>query len=297
MDRFEAMRLFVRIVERRSFTLAAQDMELPRSTVTEGVKQMEARLGVRLLQRTTRQVRPTLDGEAYYQRCLSILAEIEEAEAAFTGAKPAGLLRLDVNSELAMHFILPGLPDFLERYPDIRIHIGEGDRFVDLVREGVDCVLRVGQLTDSSMVGRRVALLEETTLASPAYLEKYGTPQTPDDLEGHRMIAYTSSATRSAIPLEFKDGDSWRHVTLPSTLSVNGTRTYTALAKLGFGLIQVPRYRRLDDIARGELVEVLRDYPPAPSPVYALYPHNRQLSPRVRVFIDWVSAEFARLQG
>jgi DNA-binding transcriptional LysR family regulator len=294
MDRFEAMRLFTRIVERRSFTQAALDLDLPRSTVTEGVKQMEQRLGVRLLQRTTRQVSPTLDGEAYYRRCLAILADIEEAEAAFTGAKPSGTLRIDVHGTLARHFVLPGLPNFLASYPDIQLHIGEGDRFVDLVREGVDCVVRVGKPSDSRMVGRRIAVLEEATYASPAYLERFGTPRSPDELSGHQMVAFASSATGGVLPLEFMIDGQLRHVSLPATVSVVAAETMVAIAKLGLGLIQVPRYRLREALGRGELVEVLHDFPPSPSPVYVLYPHNRQLSPRVRVFIDWVAAEFAR---
>jgi DNA-binding transcriptional LysR family regulator len=293
VDKVDAMRLFARIVERRSFTLAAQDLELPRSTVTEVVKKLEARLGVRLLERTTRQVRPTLDGEAYYQRCLAILAEIEEAEAAFTGAKPSGLLRVDVHGTLARHFVLPGLPGFLARYPGIQLRIGEGDRYVDLVREGVDCVLRVGKPTDSSMIGRQIALLEEGTYASPAYMERCGTPASLDDLKAHAMIGFVSSASGSVIPLEFQVEGTLRQLALPQTVSVAGAETYIALARLGMGLIQVPRYRVRDDLASGTLVEVLAGYPPSPSPVYVLYPQNRQLSPRVRVFIDWVSAEFA----
>lgn len=294
MDKLDAMRLFARIVDRRSFTLAAQDLDLPRSTVTEVIKQLEARLGVRLLERTTRQVRPTLDGEAYYQRCLGILTEIEEAEAAFTGARPAGLLRVDVHSVLARHFMLPGLPDFLARYPGIQLRIGEGDRYVDLVREGVDCVLRVGKPSDSSMIGRQIALLPEGTYASPGYLERHGTPSTPDDLAGHHMVAFVSSATGSVLPLEFRHGEAVREVLLPHTVSVAGAEMYAATARLGLGLIQVPSYRVQDDLARGTLVEVLKDFPPTPSPVYVLYPQNRQLSPRVRVFIDWLGAEFAR---
>ncbi|PXV53697.1 DNA-binding transcriptional regulator, LysR family [Dyella jiangningensis] len=294
MDKLDAMRLFARIVDRRSFTLAAQDLDLPRSTVTEVIKQLEARLGVRLLERTTRQVRPTLDGEAYYQRCLGILAEIEEAEAAFTGARPAGLLRVDVHSVLARHFMLPGLPDFLARYPGIQLRIGEGDRYVDLVREGVDCVLRVGKPGDSSMIGRQIALLPEGTYASPGYLERHGTPSAPDDLAGHHMVAFVSSATGSVLPLEFRHGETVREVLLPHTVSVAGAEMYAATARLGLGLIQVPSYRVQDDLARGTLVEVLKDFPPTPSPVYVLYPQNRQLSPRVRVFIDWLGAEFAR---
>jgi DNA-binding transcriptional LysR family regulator len=295
VDKVDAMRLFARIVERRSFTLAAQDLELPRSTVTEVVKRLEARLGVRLLERTTRQVRATLDGEAYYQRCLSILAEIEEAEAAFTGARPSGLLRVDVHSVLARHFMLPGLPGFLERYPDIQLRIGEGDRHVDLVREGVDCVLRVGKPTDSSMIGRQIAALVEGTYASPAYLERHGTPTSPDDLDGHQMVAFVSSASGSgsALPLEFCVDGAVRERLLPHAVSVAGAEMYVATARLGLGLIQVPCYRVQDDLARGTLVEVLAHCPPTPSPVYVLYPQNRQLSPRVRVFIDWLSGEFA----
>lgn len=293
MDKVDAMQLFARIVERRSFTLAAQDLELPRSTVTEVVKKLEARLGVRLLERTTRQVRPTLDGEAYYQRCLAILAEIEEAEAAFTGAHPSGLLRLDVPSPLARHFMLPGLPRFLERYPGIQLRIGEGERYVDLVREGVDCVLRVGKPTDSSMIGRQIALLEEGTYASPAYLERHGHPASPAELDGHVMIGFVSSATGGVLPLEFQDGAALRQLALPHAVSVAGAEMYASLARLGLGLIQVPRYRVQQDLAEGALVEVLPRHPPSPSPVYVLYPQNRQLSPRVRAFIDWIAAEFA----
>lgn len=293
MDRLDAMRLFLRVVERRSFSLAAQDLGLPRSTATEGVKQLEARLGVRLLQRTTRQVRPTLDGEAYYQRCLSILADIEEAEAAFTGAKPKGLLRVNVHGILARSFMMPGLPRFLAEYPEIRLHFGEGDRFVDLVREGVDCVLRVGQPADSSLIGRRIAVLQEGTFASPAYLERFGTPRTPDDLDGHRMVGFLSSATGALLPLEFTVGGARREVTLPVTVSAAGAEIYFASGRLGLGLIQLPRYRLAEDLAAGTMVEVLADTPPVPSPVYVLYPHSRQLSPRVRVFIDWLAVEFA----
>ncbi len=293
MDRLDAMRLFLRVVERRSFSLAAQDPGLPRSTATEGVKQLEARLGVRLLERTTRQVRPTLDGEAYYQRCLSILADIEEAEAAFTGARPKGLLRVNVHGILARSFMMPGLPRFLAEYPDIQLHFGEGDRFVDLVREGVDCALRVGQPADSALIGRRIAMLAESTFASPAYLERYGTPRTPDDLDGHRMVGFLSSATGGLLPLEFTVDGARREVTLPVTVSAAGAEIYFAAGRLGLGLIQLPRYRLVDDLAAGSMVEVLPETPPAPAPVYVLYPHNRQLSPRVRVFLDWLAAEFA----
>lgn len=293
MDRFEAMRVFTRIVERRSFTLAAQDLGLPRSTVTEVVKQLEARLGVRLLQRTTRHVSPTLDGEAYHRRCLTLIADVEDAEAAFSAAKPRGLLRVDVHGTLARHFVLPGLPKFLAEYPDLQLHLGEGDRLVDLVREGIDCVLRVGDLQDSAMIGRRIALLQETTCASPGYLKAHGTPRALDDLDGHKMIGFVSSATGSVIPLEFSLGDDLRKLTLPVTVSVTSAETFVAAARLGLGIIQVPRYHIANDLASGALIEILPGTPPTPTPVSLLYPHSRQLSPRVRVFIDWIGKEFA----
>ena len=294
MDRFDAMRVFTRIVERRSFTLAAADLGLPRSTVTETVQQLEARLGVRLLQRTTRHVTPTLDGEAYHRRCLAIIADVEDAEAAFGDARPRGLLRVDVHGTLARHFVLPSLPAFLAKYPELELHLGEGDRLVDLVREGIDCVLRVGDLQDSAMVARRVAVLEEVTCASPDYLERFGVPATPDDLDGHRMIGFVSSATGGFFPLGFKIDGVVRRITLPTTVSVVGAETNVVAAKLGLGLIQVPRYHVEADLRAGSLVAVLQDFPSDPMPVSLLYPHSRQLSPRVRVFIDWLTAIFAR---
>ncbi|MDX3929121.1 MAG: LysR family transcriptional regulator [Shinella sp.] len=294
MDRFDAMRVFCRVVERRSFTLAAEDTGLPRSTVTDAVKQLEARLGVRLLQRTTRHVSPTLDGEAYHRRCLSILADIEDAEGAFAGAKPKGLLRVEVHGTLARRFVLPALPSFFTAYPDIQLYMSEGDRFVDPVREGIDCVLRSGELQDSDMVARRVATLEEMTLASPAYIERHGTPAHPDALAGHVMIGFHSSATGSILPLEFTVGDKVRNVTLPATVSVNAAESYVAAARLGLGIIQIPRYHAASMIAAGELVPMLGDFPPTRTPVSLLYPRSRQLSPRVRVFIDWLVKVLAR---
>jgi DNA-binding transcriptional LysR family regulator len=293
MDRLDVMRLFTRIVERQSFTLAAQDLEWPRSTATQVIQDLEKRLGVRLLQRTTRHVKATLDGEAYYQRCIAILGEIEDAEAAFSDAKPRGLLRIDVHGTLTRHFVLPALPAFLATYPDLQLHIGEGDRLVDLVREGIDCVLRVGDLHDSAMIGRRVALLDEVTCASPAYVARHGNARNVDDLAGHVAIGFVSSASGMALPLEFIVNGNPRKVTLPSTVTVTSAETYVAAARLGLGLIQVPRYHVQADLAAKTLVEILPDFPPSPTPVSLLYPHSRQLSPRVRVFIDWVTQEFA----
>lgn len=293
MDRIDAMRLFVRIVERGSFAAAARDLDVPRSSVTQGIQELERRLGAQLLQRTTRQVRPTLDGEAFYRRCLGIIADVEEAEAAFNGAKPSGLVRVDVHGTLARHFMMPGLPGFFETYPDIRVQISEADRLVDLTRDGVDCVLRVGELPDSSLVGRRIAMLEQGTFASPEYLARHGVPQHPAQLEGHRMVGYLSQITGEIIPLEFLVAGKRQSMTLPASVMVTGAETNISAVRLGLGLVQVPRYRVADDLSAGTLAEVLGKFPPRPLPVHVLYTRTPQLSPRVRVFVDWLAKEFA----
>jgi DNA-binding transcriptional LysR family regulator len=293
MDRLEAMRLFTRIVERSSFTLAAQDMELPRSTVTHAIKELETRLGVRLLQRTTRVVKPTLDGEAYYRRCLAILDDIEDAEGAFSGAQPKGMLRVEVQGTLARHFLFPGLPEFLARYPGIEISISESDRWVDLVQEGVDCALRYGKLRDSDLVARPVTTLERLTCATPAYLARFGTPADIDSLAGHRVVGLRSITTGHLADLEFTGEAGMRTLALPSALSVTGPESFLAGVRLGLGLAQVPRFHVADDLKRGALVAVLEKTPPPTAPVSLLYSRSRQLSPRVRVFLDWAAREFA----
>lgn len=294
MDRFDAMRLFARIVERRSFTLAANDMEIPRSTATKVIAELEARLGVRLLQRTTRVVRPTLDGEAFHQRCLRILDDVEDAEGAFKGAQIKGQLRIEVQGTLARHFLLPGLPDFFARYPDIQIAMSEGDRWVDIVQEGVDCVLRYGQLRDSELAARQVATLHRLTCATPAYLERFGTPATVEDLGGHRGVGLRSITTGQVTPLEFQAGKELRVLALPCPFTVTGTESFLAGIRLGLGLAQVPRFHVESDLRSGALVEILKETPPPSAPVSLLYARSRQLSPRVRVFLDWATAEFKR---
>lgn len=295
MDRFDAMRIFTRVVERRSFTLAAEDLGVPRSTLSDVVKQLEGRLGVRLLQRNTRHVSPTLDGEAYYQRCLNILAEVEDAEGAFAGAKPKGLLSVDVQGTLARHWVFPRLPEFFRAYPGLELRISEGDRLVDVIREGVDCVLRVGVPPVSDMIARRLAVLEEVTLASPGYIAAHGLPHQPNDLrQGHLMVGFHSSATGTVLPLEFTVDGKVSKLALPSIMSVTAAESYYAAAVLGFGLVQVPKYHADADLQSGRMVEVLTEYPPTRTPVSVLYPRSRQLSPRVRALIDWLAAVFER---
>lgn len=292
LDRLDRMRLFVRVVERGSFTAAAADLNIPRSTATEALKSLETSLGVRLLDRTTRHVAPSLDGQDYYQRCLSILADIDEAEGALRNAEPHGLLRVDAHGLITRTFLLPHLSDFLHRYPRIDLHFGQSDRLVDLVREGVDVVLRAGELTDSGLIARRLGLIEEIIVASPAYLAERGVPRTPDDLDGHEMIGFLSSRTGEIIPLELTVDGQLRNIRLRSRITVDNSDTMADLARRGWGLVQAPRYRFAADLAGGTLVEVLPDFPPSPTPLSVLYPQGRQVAHRVRVFLDWVAGLF-----
>ncbi|HCT05678.1 MULTISPECIES: LysR family transcriptional regulator [unclassified Pseudomonas] len=292
MDQVKAMKVFVRIYERSSFTLAADDLNLPRATLTHTLNQFEAWLGTRLLERSTRRVRPTLDGEAYYQRCVLLLAELEEAELAFRGVAPKGRLRVDLHGTLAKYFVIPALPQFMARYPEIELSISEADRFVDLIAEGVDCVLRAGTLGDSALIGRRVATLRQVTCASPTYLRKYGEPKCLADLATHRAVNYVSRTTAKLFPFEFMVDGELEEVSIEGALSVFGAEIYSASAVAGLGIIQCPHYRMAELIEQGVMREILTDTPPPPMPVSVLYPHNRHLSPRVRVFVDWLSEIF-----
>ncbi|KWB63966.1 transcriptional regulator [Burkholderia ubonensis] len=295
MDRFQEMQAFVRTAERSSFSRAADDLDIPRATITNLIKRLELRLGTRLLERTTRQVRLTHDGEAHYHRCVRLLADIDEAEGAFRDAMPKGLLVANLQGTLARHFVVPALPALLSRYPDLRLQIGEDDRLVDLVREGVDCVLRAGVLRDSSLIGRQIAAMEQVTVASPAYLERFGEPATLADLDAHFAVDYVSSATGKPVPLEFTVDGAVVEVRMRSTIAVTGADLYTASALAGAGLIQVPRYRIADELAHGRLKVVLPACPPPPMPVSVLYLHSRQQSPRVRIFVQWLEEVFRQV--
>jgi len=298
MDRLDAMRLFTRIVELGSFSAAADDLDLPRATATHSLQQLEKRLGVRLLQRTTRHVSPTLDGQAYYERCLRLLADLEEAESFLGGAtaQPKGKLRVDLQPTLALHFLLPELGAFCERYPGIELEIGMGDRLVDLVKEGVDCVLRGGEPRDSSLVVRRVASVAQVTCASADYLRRHGKPRSIEELRQHQGVNFLSSASGRRMPFEFSTPAGVQAVQLRGRVAVGNADAYQACCEQGLGLVQVPRYRVRRLLAARTLVEVLPKHPPPPMPISILYPHHRQLSPRVRAFVDWVVERLASLE-
>ena len=298
MDRLDTLRLFGRIVELGSFTRAAAELDLPRATATHAIQQLEARLGARLLERTTRQVRPTVDGLAYYQRSRGALAELDEAEAALDpGARPRGSLRLDLHGSHATRVILPHIGDFHRRYPDIELVISSGDRLVDLVREGIDCVVRAGHPRDSTLIARRLTVLEEVVCASPGYLAEHGTPLPPDELDRHLAVGFFASQDDRAYPFEFLIDGEPRRYQPGGWIRVNDAECYVACALQGCGLVQLPRFR-VDDLLRaGTLVEVLAPWAAPGLPISVMYPQHRQLSPRVRVFVDWVVALYRQRFG
>ena len=291
MDRLHAMRLYTRIVELGSFTAAADDLGLPRATVTHTIKALEARLGVQLLQRTTRRVRVTSEGKTYYGHCLRLLADVEEVETNFREAAsvPKGRLRVDLSAALARLLVIPALPEFLARFPQIELELGTGDRFVDLLREGVDCALRVGDPGDTGMVGRRIAVLRQITVASADYVRRHGRPKVLADLQdGHFAVHWASPTTRRPEPLEFVVGRRRREIHLPGRITVNGADAYLACCRAGLGIAQFSHYRIADELADGRMCELLPDTLPPALPMTVLYPPQRQMPARLRVFIDWL---------
>jgi LysR family transcriptional regulator for bpeEF and oprC len=291
MDRFGAMRLFTRIVELGSFTAAADDLSLPRATVTHAIKRLETRLGAQLLQRTTRRVSTTRDGETYYGHCVRLLSDIDEVETNFREAlvNPKGRLRVDLPAALARLLVIPALPRFFARFPEIVLDIGIGDRFVDLVREGVDCAVRIGEPGDIGMVGRHVATIEQITVASADYLRRYGQPMSLDELQqGHLAVNWASPTTRRAEPLEFIVDGMSRRFSLPGRITVSGADAYLGCCLAGLGIAQFSRYRIQQELASGSMVELLSSTPPPCIPMTVLYPPQRQMPARLRVFVDWL---------
>ncbi|MBF8741868.1 LysR family transcriptional regulator [Pseudomonas guariconensis] len=291
MDRFDSLQLFARIVELASFSRAAQSLQIPRATATHAIKALEARLGTRLLERTTRYVRPTLDGQAFYERCVHVLSELEDAESSLRqiASNPRGVLRVNMQGTHATRIVLPEVDAFRMRYPGIDLVVSCGDRLVDLVREGVDCVVRAGNPRDSSLVARRLALMPQLICASPTYLARFGTPHHPDQLATHQVVKFFSSGGGVDSALELLIDNQVREFVLDGWMSVNDAESYVICALRGCGLIQLPRFHVEDELKSGRLVEVLSDWESPHLPLSVLYPHHRQLSPRVRVFVDWLS--------
>ncbi|MBU2408617.1 MAG: LysR family transcriptional regulator, partial [Gammaproteobacteria bacterium] len=285
MDQIQAMRIFVRVVEAGTFTRAADSLGLPKGTVTKQIQGLEARLRVKLLNRTTRRVTVTPDGAAYYERAARLLNDYDDIEASMTNAQanPTGHLRIDVGSAMARMVILPSLSTFCDKYPDIQVDLGVSDRAVDLITDNVDCVIRAGELSDQSLVARRIGTLPWMTVASSSYVERYGTPQHPDDLEKrHHFVGFFSGSTRRVFAHEFKRGDENYELFGPYRVAVNDSNAHLTAVLGGFGISQVITYVAEPHLASGELVQLLPEWNRDPLPVHVVYPPNRHLSAKVR---------------
>ncbi len=294
MDRLQAMEVFVRVVDTGAFTRAAEVLHMPKATVTTLVQNLEVHLRVKLLNRTTRRVSVTTDGAAYYERCIRILADVEETESALgrTKSSPRGRLRVDVPVTFGRRVLVPALPDFFARYPDIRLEVGCSDRPVDLIEEGVDCVVRGGVQPDSTLVARRVGQVEFIACASPGYLERHGVPKHPHDLIHHRCINYFSSKTGRNMDWDFsKDGE--RIELQPDGfVALNDGEAYHEAGLAGLGIMQAATFMVNDALGGGKLRCVLSDWQIEPLPVWIMYPQNRHLSAKVRVFVEWIADLF-----
>lgn len=298
MDRFDAMQAFARVVETGSFTRAADTLHMSRTSVTQLIQQLEARLRVRLLNRTTRKLNLTADGTAYYERVVRLLADMDDAETSLSSAAaaPRGRLQVDVPSPLARLLLIPALPDFHARYPDIQIDMGVSDRMVDLIDENVDCVVRGGELTDQSLMARRVADLPLGVFAAPAYLQHAGVPQHPRDLENGRQRIVGYLWARTGKPLSYalhKDGETVQVHGRP-VLTVDDGNAYLAAGIAGMGVLWLPRYMADEALARGELVELFAGWTMETMPLFVAFPPNRHVSAKLRVFIDWIVELMAR---
>ncbi|MET0292335.1 MAG: LysR family transcriptional regulator [Steroidobacteraceae bacterium] len=290
MDRLHALRVFVRVAELGSFTRAADSLSLQKGAASTAIQQLEGQLGARLFERTTRRVALTQDGRACYERAKDLLADADEFDSMFRQApnRLSGRLRVDMSAGMAQQYVLPHLPAFAREHPELEFEISATDRLVDVVREGFDCVLRVGKATDPNLVARVVGHARLITCASPAYLALAGIPRTPGDLGSHQLVHYVTTFGGKPEGWEYFDGTSYVSIPMSGRITVNNAAAYLATCVAGFGLIQVPAFGVSRHLAEGTLVEVLKDYEAEPMPLTLLHAHRR-VPQRVRAFMDWLT--------
>ena len=296
-DQIAAMRAFARVVEIGSFTRAAAALSMPKATATKLIQTLEAHLQTTLLHRTTRRVSVTPDGAAYYERAVSLLADLEELDGSMrlSQLNPKGRLRIDVSAGLATQVLIPALADFHERFPDIQIDMGVTDRPVDLIGENVDCVIRAGTLTDQSLIARKIAEMHFVTCASPSYLQRRGEPVHPQDLEnGHKIVGYIKTGSAEPWPLILQRDGEEHEVSASHVITVNDGNAYVTAALAGLGIIHVPIFMVQEHIASGALRPIIRGWKMAPLPLHIVYPPNKHLSNKLRIFVDWAADLFAR---
>ena len=291
MDKIHAMQLFIRVAELESFSRAADSMGLPKGSVSRQIQALENGLGTQLLHRTTRRVSLTQDGMVYYERAKDLLTNMEELDGLFLHdpASVSGRIRVDMPANVARNLVIPKLPLFLQQYPGIELELSSSDRLVDVIREGFDCVVRVGTLKDSGLIARPLGRLSVINCASPDYLSRFGYPDGLDDLTSHAMVHYATHLGTRPQGFEYYDGEATHWVKTGGVLTVNSTETYHASAVAGLGIIQVPRVGVRDALRAKKLLEILPQYRARPMPVSLIYPHRRNLSRRVHLFMAWLT--------
>ena len=291
MENTEAIKRFVRVAELGSFTKAADSLGLPKASVSQAVQQLETRLGTQLLHRTTRKVQLTPDGQMFYERGKDLLTEMDELDSLFQGddASISGLIRVDMSYPMARNVVIPHLPEFLNRYPNLQVDLSSTDRRVDPIAEGFDCVVRTGALTDSGLIVRHIGEMPQTNFASPTYLAKYGEPKQLEELSKHWLIHYNVNASTRFDAFEYWDGQTCQRIPMQSRVSVNNVDAYRAACVAGLGIIQAPFLGARGLLEEGKLVEILKDFRAPGMPISLLYPHRRNLSKRMRIFMDWLS--------
>jgi LysR family transcriptional regulator for bpeEF and oprC len=299
MNKLQAMQVFARVVETGGLTRAADSLQLPKATATTLIQQLEASLGVKLLNRTTRKVSVTTDGAAYYPSCLAILALVRETEESLgqRHASPQGLLRVEVPTLIARLVIVPALPDFFARYPDIQLELGCSERRADLIEEGIDCAVWIGELEDSTLIARRIGLLYFGTCAAPSYLAAHGQPRHPDELTAHRCINHFSPRTGKIFEWVFAKNGMRIQTLLRGHVALDDENSYVAAAEAGLGVAQIPAFVLKEAMERGSLELLLGDWFAEPAPLNVVYPQNRHLSVKLRVFVDWIAELFSEHDG
>ncbi len=291
MENIESIKRFVRVAELGSFTKAADALGLPKASVSLAVQQLENNLKTQLLHRTTRRVQLTPDGQVFYERSKDVLAEMDELSSLFQDDKTSlsGVIRVDMSIPMARNLVIPNLPEFLNRYPNIYVDISSTDRRVDLITDGLDCVVRTGNLSESGLIARHLGELPQANYVSPSYIAEYGEPETLADLKKHWLIHYNVNPSSRFDAFEFWDGKICHKIKMQSRLSVNNVDTYRTACVAGLGIMQAPYLGAQQMLNEGKLIEVLKDFRAPAMPVSILYPHRRNLSKRIRIFMDWLS--------
>jgi len=299
MELLQSMRLFARLAELGSFTKAAESLQIGRPQVTRSIQELETSLGVRLFQRTTRQVKLTTEGQRFYDRVKEILGNISDVTSMFdrSGSTLGGRLRIDIPTAFAQVELMDSLRAFTRLFPEIDLVLGVTDRTVDLVGEGIDCALRIGVLPDSTLIARPIGMAIMVTCAAPKYLHEHGEPVTLDDLDNHQGVNFLSGQNNRPLPWHFSVDGQDRAYLSHAGIAVTESNAYVQCGVAGFGIIQAPGIAVEQYLASGALVEILKPYRPLPRPITVLYPSRKHLAPQVEVFLDWLQEHFPKLHS